>query len=183
MSGAEWVSSWLAGLRSAGSAAWTSRAVIAGAGIVALVVPAVQPWHQIGLVTTIGVLVLITSVVLPDSAAALFFLVVVAGGWLLRAPKGPTWGLVVTAIALLVMHLACAFAGQLPSFVRVRRRALRRWLLPSAIAVAIAPAVAIASARVRDAVVPGSLLVTVSSLAGIAAAVWYASGQSMDDHS
>jgi hypothetical protein len=180
MTGAEKVSSWLAGLRATGSAAWVSRAVTAGAGIVALAVPAFQPWHQLGVVTLIGAFALLTSIVLPDSGAALSFLVVVAGGWLLRAPKDLTWGLAVTATALLVTHLACAFAGKLPSYVQVGPRALRRWLLPTAIAVGLGPAVAVAAAGARDADLPGSLLVTVSSLAAITAVAWFASGRSTE---
>jgi hypothetical protein len=173
------VSLWLAQLRAASPTAWASRSVIAVAGIVALVVPALQPWHQLDLVTIIGVLALMTSVTFPDSAAALFFLVVVTGGWLLRAPSDLSWELVVTAIALLVMHLACAFAGQIPSYAQADPRALRRWLLPAALAIAIDPIVAIASADVRNAAMPGSLLVTVAALTAVTAALWYTSGQSI----
>jgi hypothetical protein len=99
--------------------------VIAVAGGDALVVPTLQG-DQMDLVTIVGALVLVTSMVLPDSPAALVFLVVVSGGWLPSAPSDLPLALVVTGIALLVLHLACAFAGQLPSYAEVSGRAVRR---------------------------------------------------------
>ena len=181
MTGPEKVTMWLAQVRAAGTAAWFSRGAVALAGAVALVLPGLQSWDQMDLVPILGALLLVISVVIPDSAAALCFLVVVAGGWLLRAPSDLNWGLVVTGIALLVVHLASAFAGQLPSYVRVSRQALRKWLLPATFAVLLGPVVAIAAAGVRGAEVPGSLLVTVGALAAATAATWFAAGQSLSD--
>jgi len=120
-------------------------------------------------------------VTLPDSTAALLFLALVTGGWLLRAPSEVSWGVVVTGIALLVVHLASAFAAQIPSYAQVSRRALDRWLLPATIAALLGPVVAVAAALVRNAEVPGSLLVTVAALAAATGAVWFASGQSAVD--
>jgi hypothetical protein len=85
----------------------------------------------------------------------------------------------VTGIALLVVHLASAFAAQIPSYGKVGPRVLRRWLLPATIAALVGPVVAIAAALVRGADVPGSLLVTVGALAAATAAVWFAAGQSI----
>jgi len=48
---------------------------------------------------------------------------------------------------------------------------------PGAIAVGTAPVVALATALVRGAEVPGSLLVTVGALALATATVWFAAGQ------
>ena len=82
---------------------------------------------------------------------------------------------------MLFRSLATAFAGQLPSYGRAGRRAVRRWVLPATIAALLAPVVAIAAALVRGADVPGSLVVTVGALVGATAAVWFASGQSRSE--
>jgi hypothetical protein len=113
-------------------------------------------------------------VVLPDSAAPLFFMLVVAGGWLQRAPSGVGWDVVLTGIALLVVHLASAFAAQFPSYARVERRALRKWLLPAMIALLLGPVVAVAAALIRGAAVPGYMVLTVAALAAVTGAVWFA---------
>lgn len=181
MTGPERVSMVLAQLRAAGTASWVARGSIAVAGAVALVVPGLQSWDQMDLVPIAGALMLLACVALPDSAAGLIFLVVVAGGWLLRAPSKLTLGLVLTGIALLVVHLASAFAGQIPSYARVSRRALRKWLLPATIAMLLGPVVAIAASAVRGAAVSGSLLITVGALAAATVAIWFASGQSLSE--
>jgi hypothetical protein len=88
---------------------------------------------------------------------------------------------VVTGLGLLLLHLASAYAAQLPSYAKVGRRSLRRWLLPASTAALLGPLVAIGAAVVRDAEVPGSLVVTVAALAAATAAVWFAAGQSLND--
>ncbi|WP_112246563.1 hypothetical protein [Kribbella monticola] len=176
---ADRITNWLAQLRASGLASVLSRLVIAIAGTVALVVPTVQSWDQLDLVPLLGVPLLLVCIWLPDSTAAALFLVVVAGGWMMRAPSEVGFGLVVTGIALLAVHLASAFAAQIPSYGKVSRRALRRWLLPAMIAGLLGPVVAIAAAVVRGAEVPGSLLVTVAALAAATVAVWFAAGQSV----
>lgn len=177
MTVAERISLWLAQLRASGRAVLLARLVIAAAGAVALVVPALQSWDQADLIPLIAVPMLVASVVLPDSVAGLVFLLVIAAGWLMRAPGDMSWSLAVTAIALLVVHLASAFAAQVPSYARVHRDALRRWWLPGAIAVLIVPVVAVAAALVQGADVPGSLLVTVGALVLATVTIWFAAGQ------
>lgn len=177
MSIAERITLWLAQMRASGRAVVAARLVIVVAGAVALVVPTVQPWDQMDLVPVVAVPALVATVALPDSLAGLIFLLVVSVGWLTRAPAEVSWSLAVTAIALLVVHLAAAFSGQVPSYARVHRDALRRWWLPAAIAVLLVPVVAVAAALVRDADVPGSLLVTVGALLLGTAIIWFASGQ------
>ncbi|MEV0793243.1 hypothetical protein [Kribbella sp. NPDC050459] len=179
MTADEQITLWLAQLRAAGRGVLVARLVIAAAGIVALVVPAVQPWDQADLVPIAGAVLLVGTVVLPDSLAGMIFLFVVALGWLLRGPAAPSWGLVLTAAALVVVHLAAAFAGQMPSYARVHRAALRRWWLPGAIAVVLTPAVALATALIRGADVPGSLLVTVAAITLTATTIWFAAGQKL----
>jgi hypothetical protein len=179
MSAAERITLWLAQVRASGRAVLLARLVIAAAGGVALLVPAVQPWDELDLIPLIGVPMLIAAVVLPDSLAGLIFLLIVATGWLMRAPNELTWSLAVTAIALVVVHLASAFAAQVPSYARVHRDALRRWWLPTAIAVVIIPVTATAAAVVQGADVAGSLLVTVGALLFVTVTIWFAAGQKL----
>ncbi|TDW98913.1 hypothetical protein [Kribbella sp. VKM Ac-2566] len=175
----EKITLWLAQLRVAGRAVVVARLVIAVAGAVALVVSSVQSWDQADLVPIVGGALLLCTVVLPDSLAALLFVLVVTLGWLMRAPGAPSWSLALTAGALVVVHLAAAFAGQLPSYARVHRAALRRWWLPGAIAVLLAPVIAGAAALVRNADVAGSLVVTVAATALTAATIWFAADQKL----
>ena len=177
MSIAERITLWLAQMRASGRAVVVARLVILGAGLVALVVPTVQSWDQMDLVPLIAVPALVATVALPDSLAGLIFLLAVSAGWLMRAPAEVSWSLAVTAIALLVVHLAAAFTAQVPSYARVHRDALRRWWLPAAIAVLLVAVVAVAAALVQGADVPGSLLVTVGALLLGTAIIWFASGQ------
>lgn len=183
MTAAEKITIWLARMRAAGRASVLARLVIAVAGLVAIVIPASRPWDQLGLIPWLAVPLLVVCVALPDSAAALLFLLVVTGGWLVRAPGDVGWDVVVTAIALLAVHLASAFAAQLPAYARVEPRALRRWLLPATVAVLAGSLAAIGAALVRGADVPGSLVVTVGALAAATGAVWFAAGQSVADRS
>ena len=177
MSMAERISLWLAQMRAASRAVFLARLVVLMAGAVALAVSGLQPWDQLDLIPLIAVPMLLATVALPDSPAALVFILVVAVGWLMRAPGEISRSLVLTGIALLVVHLATAFTAQIPSYARVHRQALRRWWLPGAIAVLIVGVVASAAALVHGADVPGSLLVTVGALVLATATIWFASGQ------
>jgi hypothetical protein len=177
MTTAERISLWLAQLRASGRAVLVARLVIAAAGGVALLVSALQSWDQLDLIPLIAAPMLVATVVLPDSLAGLLFLLIVAAGWLIRAPNDVTWSLAVTAIALVVVHLATAFAAQVPSYARVHRDALRRWWLPTAIAVLIVAVTAIAAAIVQGADVAGSLLITVGALLFVTVTIWFAAGQ------
>lgn len=177
MTASEKLTLWLAQLRDTGQGVLVARLVIAGAGAVAIVVSGSAAWDQLDLVPLLAIPLLVATVILPDSLAAVLLLLLLTLGWLIRAPAEISWQLVITAIALVVTHLATAFAAQLPSYVRIERRALRRWVLPGAIAVIITPVVAIAAAVVQGANVPGSLLVTVGALVLATITIWFAAGQ------
>jgi hypothetical protein len=174
MTAAERITLWLALIRASSLATVLCRLTIAAAGAVAVLLPASRPWDELDLIPILAVPLLLVCVVLPDSAAPLFFILVVAAGWLQRAPNGVSWDVVLTGIALLVVHLASAFAAQFPSYARVERRALRKWLLPAMIALLLGPVVAVAAALIRGAAVPGSMALTVGALAAATGAVWFA---------
>ncbi|MGW7683439.1 hypothetical protein ACWGID_22070 [Kribbella sp. NPDC054772] len=180
MTAAERISLWLEQLRASGRAMRIARSVIALAGAVALVVPALQSWDEMDLVPIVGVPLLVATVVLPDSPAAAAFLLLVGVGWLLRAPREVSWSLALTAMALVVVHLATAFAAQVPSYVRIRPAALRRWWLPTAIALSLVVVGAVAARLVQGADVRGSLVVVAAAMALVAATIWFAAGQKLD---
>ncbi|WP_427885040.1 hypothetical protein ACQHIV_22940 [Kribbella sp. GL6] len=180
MTADEKITLWLAQLRAAGRTVLLARLVIAVSGAVALVVSAVQPWDQLDLVPYVGVPLLLLAVVVPDSFAGLAFMLVIALGWVLRAPATVGWSLVLTAIALVVLHLASAFAAQLPSYARVHRAALQRWWLPTATAIVLTGLIAGAAALVHHANVSGSLAVTSAAIALTAATIWLTAGQKLN---
>lgn len=180
MTADEKITQWLAELRAASRAVLLARCVIALAGAVAIVVPTVQPWDQLDLVVYLAVPLLLAAVVVPDSVAATLFLLVTTLGWLMRAPATVTWSLTITAMALATLHLAAAFAAQLPSYAQVHPNALRRWWLPGTIALLLAPATAGAAALVHHANLPGSLAVTAAATALTATTIWLTTGQKLN---
>jgi hypothetical protein len=180
MTADERITQWLAELRAASRAVLLARFLIAAAGTVAIVVPTLQPWDQLDLVVYLAVPLLLATVVLPDSVSAMLFLLVIALGWLMRGPSTMSWSLTVTAIALVTVHLAAAFAGQLPSYARVHRTALRRWWLPGAAAILLAPVIAGAAALVQAAHTPGSLLITVAAITLTATTLYLTTGQKLN---
>ncbi|MFD7154796.1 hypothetical protein ACFV9C_09370 [Kribbella sp. NPDC059898] len=180
MSADERISLWLAQLRAAGRTVLLTRLVIALTGAIALVVPAVQPWDQLDIVPYVGVPLLLLAVVVPDSFAGLTFMLVIALGWLMRAPATVSWSLVLTAAALVILHLASAFAAQLPSYARVHRSALQRWWLPAATAVVLTGLIAGIAALIHHANLSGSLAVTSAAIALTAATIWLTAGQKLN---
>ncbi|GAA2802059.1 hypothetical protein [Kribbella solani] len=178
MTASEKITVWLAQVRSSGRAVVYARLVIAATGTIALVVPAIQPWDQLDLVPILGVPLLLTTVVLPDSFAGLMFLLVVAIGWLIRAPATLTAGVAITAVALVVLHLATAFTAQLPSYARLTPKSLRRWWLPTTIAAVLAPTTALATALIHHANLPGSLAITTTATLLTATTIWLTTTQS-----
>jgi hypothetical protein len=177
MTVAEKITLWLAQVRAAGRSVLLMRLVIAVAGAVALIVPSVQAWDQVDLIPILGVPMLAATVVLPDSVLGTLFVLVVPTGWFMRGPGEVSWSLAVTAIALVIVHLATAFTAQLPSYARIHRNALQRWWLPGAVAVVLVPVVAVAAALVQGAHLPGTLLITVAALSLATLTIWYAAGQ------
>ncbi|GAA1107326.1 hypothetical protein GCM10009630_00240 [Kribbella jejuensis] len=179
MTADEKITQWLAELRATSRAVLLARFVIAVAGTVAIVVPTIQPWDQLDLVVYLAVPLLLATVVIPDSVSGTLFLLVVTLGWLMRAPGTITWSLTITAMALATLHLAAAFAAQLPSYAQVHPASLRRWWLPGTTALLLAPAVAGAAALVQNANVPGSLLITVAAIALTAVTLWLITDQKL----
>lgn len=162
---AERINLWLTRARAAGRAAVFARLLILASGGSALAISGLQPWDQLDLVLVVGLVALVVTIALPDSAVPFVFLVAVAGGWLMRGPSDPSWQAAAVAMALVAFHLATSYAAQLPAYVRASGATVRRWLLPATVALLLAPAVAAASALIREASLSGSLVLTITALA------------------
>jgi hypothetical protein len=171
---AERINLWLLRWRRAGRPALLSRVVILVAGVVALVVSALPSWDQADAVPVVGVALLVLTILLPDTPVPLLFIGVVAAGWLYRAPAEPAWDVAVLAASLVAVHLGSAYAAQIPLATEASPTTVRRWLLPATIGLVAGPLVAIASALVRRADVPGALAVTIAAAAAVALTTWYA---------
>jgi hypothetical protein len=111
--------------------------------------------------------------VAPDSGAGLVFAGLVAMSWLVGGPGSLRPAIVVTALALLVAHVAAALAAAMPATAGADRMVLLRWARPTAgCAAAVLAATAVLAAL--DAwSPPGSLVVTLGALTFVTAAVWW----------
>ncbi len=174
MTGAERLARALVRGRAADRNAVLVRALILLAGAVALLVAVLRPFDYPDMFGYAALAVLLWCVLQPDSPAALLFIGLVGIGWAMRAPGTIGWDTVVIAIAFLLLHLASAFAGQLPEYAAVAPGTPRRWVLPATTAAGVAVLAALAAELVRDAGRPGTMLVTVAAIAGLTGLVWYA---------
>jgi len=166
------INRWLAQLRSTRGPALLARLTILAAGAVALSVEVAQPWDAMDAAVVLTVLVLPAAALAPDSPAPLGFVLLAVLGWLGRGPATPGWPLVEVTLALLVLHLAAAFAGQFPAEAEVSGAVLRRWLPAATTAAAVTLVVAGLAGVLRGSGVEGSLSVTVAALLGTSVVLW-----------
>jgi hypothetical protein len=170
---AMWINSRLAALRTSHPSALLVRLVIFLAGVAALVLLGSQSWNVADIVWYFAIPLLLVSTTSPDTPAGLCFIGVVSLDWLVESSARPGWPVVVFAIVLVVMHLASAYAGQIPSYAASNWRAVRKWLLPATAASAVAVFAAALSAAVDGR--PGSLVITVAALIGVGLLAWFVS--------
>jgi hypothetical protein len=172
---AAWINRWLARIRAARAAAVLTRLVILLAGLFAIGVEASQPWDALDLALIVAVVGLLLSVGAPDTPAPLIFIAAVAVGWLTRGPVTGGWPVLIVTLSLLVVHLACAFAAQFPSYAAVEPAVLSTWLPVATVAGFVAALVTGLTSIIRGTAIEGSLAVTVAALAGTASVVWLVS--------
>lgn len=170
---ARWINSRLAALRTSHSSALLVRLVIFLAGVAALGLLAAQPWNVADIVWYFAIPLLLVSTTSPDTPAGLCFIGLVALDWVIESSSRPGWPVVVFAVVLAVMHLASAYAGQIPSYAASGLTAVRKWLLPATAAAAVAVFAAALSAAADGR--PGSLVITVAALIGVGLLAWYVS--------
>lgn len=166
------INRWLAQLRAARGPALLARLTILAAGLVAFVAEVAAPWDAMDLLVVLATITLPLAVLAPDSPAPLAYVLFVVLDWLGRAPATPGWTAVQVALALLVLHLAAAFAAQFPAEAEVSGPVLRGWLPAATTAVLVTLVVAGVSGVLRGTGVEGSLTVTVAALLGTTAVLW-----------
>ena len=109
----------------------------------------------------------------PDTQAGLVFVGFLGMAWLTGASGEVGPAVVVTALGLLVAHVAAALAAAMPVTAGADPRLLLRWVGPT---VAIAGAVLVAAAVVAAFEAwspPGSIVITLVALALVTAAAWW----------
>lgn len=142
-----------------------------------------QPWASVsGVLTVIGLLALLGSLLVPDSSAPAVVLGVMVAEWLIAyglrgsAPAGRTIAL---AADLYLVHTVAALCGALPPTAKLEDQLLVRWSGHVALtAVASAAVIGIGYAVGQ---LPGSLTLELVGLVGavvvVAVPVWLAYGR------
>lgn len=121
---AELVAAWIYAIRITSAQQWTLRTIVLAAGVGAAALCAL--WFST-LVSSalfiVAVLMALSSVVRPDSAAPLGFVAVVAVSWLSGGANSQWWEWLVVAGLTGVFHLGVAFAAAAPSYATITGRA------------------------------------------------------------
>jgi hypothetical protein len=148
------------------------RTVIAVGVVGAVVATAVPAWDVPDIYLLLAVVAGAVGVVVPDAGGALFCTAAVVVAWATGAPGGVGPAVVVTALCLLVVHVASALAAAMPVTARGDLRSAARWARPTAVlAIATIAAAGLAAAFDRWSP-PGSLLLVLAALAVLAAGTW-----------
>jgi hypothetical protein len=148
------------------------RGVVAAMAATAIVTTTLPAWDAPDGYIVVAVLAAAGYVVLPDSGSGVFFVGAIVVTWLAGAPGRVGPAVVVTALALLVGHVAAAIAGSIPVIARADVTLVLRWARPTA-AIALGVVVAAAVVAVLDGrSLPGSAIVSVGAIGGATAAAW-----------
>jgi hypothetical protein len=149
------------------------RAVIAVGVAGAIVATALPTWDAPDIYLLIAIVAGATGAVVPDAGGALFCTAGVVVAWATGAPGGIGPAVVVTALCLLVVHVATALASAMPVTARGDVRLAARWARPTAVlAIATIAAAGLATALDRWSP-PGSLLFVLAALAVLAVGTWW----------
>ncbi|MET0323754.1 MAG: hypothetical protein ABW219_00930 [Ilumatobacteraceae bacterium] len=148
--------------------------VLVAAGALTAIVGTVLPATDVpnAYVVLAGIFAVVWTIA-PDTHAGLVFLGFLGMAWVTGAPGEVDPAAVVTALGLLVAHVAAAIAAAMPVTAGVDPRLLLRWVGPTAV---IAGAVLVAAAVVAafEAWSPaGSIVVTLIALTLVTAAAWW----------
>ena len=151
------------------------RAIIAGGVVGAVVATGVPAWDVPDIYLLIALVAGATGIVVPDAGGAVFCTAAVVVAWATGAPGGVGPAVVVTALCLLVVHVATALAAAMPVTARGELRLAARWARPTAVlAIATVAAAGLAAALDRWSP-PGSLLLVLAALAVLAVGTWWLS--------
>jgi hypothetical protein len=149
------------------------RVVIALGLAGAVVATAVPDWDVPEGYLWIAVIAGLPGVVAPDAGAAAIASAAVLVAWAIGAPGGIGPAVVVTALCLLVVHVASALAATMPVTARASIGLPLRWLRPTAALAGGTLATAGLVALLDRWSPPGSIVLVVLALGGLAGGVWW----------
>jgi hypothetical protein len=150
------------------------RLIIALALTGAIVATAVPAWDVPDAYLWIAVIAGGAGAVIPDAGGAAIASGAVVVAWAVGAPDGVGPAVVVTALCLLVVHVASALAAAMPVTAAAAEGALRRWLRPTGVLGGGTVAVAVAAGVLNRWSPPGSVVLVLLAVAVLSAGVWWA---------
>jgi hypothetical protein len=139
----------------------------------AVVASAVPAWDVPDAYLWIAVIGGVVGVVVPDAGGASVASAGVVVAWAVRGPGGVGPAVIVTALCLLVVHVASALAAAMPMSARSTSDLLVRWIRPTGVIAAATVATAGIAAAFDRWSPPGSLLLVLVVLAALGGAVWW----------
>ncbi|WP_203567649.1 hypothetical protein [Aestuariimicrobium ganziense] len=141
---AETVAGWLLRISEMSAGQWVLRVAIVLSGALLLQLPTWWATFFFGPVLAgIGALMVLVSLLAPDSLAPVGLVAVVGAWWLMAGADNPLWQAAVLALLLGVFHLSCAWAASAPTHGVIRRR-LARAMAGRAVAFLLVVAVGLA---------------------------------------
>jgi hypothetical protein len=162
----------------AGAQQWDGVAVLLRATIAlgvagAVVATAMPAWDVVEAYLWIAVVGGAIGVVAPDAAGATVATASIVIAWAVRGPGGVGPAVVVTALCLLVVHVASALAAAMPISARAPTELLIRWVRPAGVIAAGTVATAGLAAAFDRWSPPGSLILVLIVLAALGGGVWW----------
>jgi hypothetical protein len=151
------------------------RAIIAGGVAGAVLATALPAWDVPDIYLVIALVAGATGVVVPDAGGAVFCTAGVVVAWATGSPGGVGPAVVVTALCLLVVHVATALAAAMPVTAQGDLRLATRWARPTAVLAVATVATAGLAAGLDRWSPPGSLLLVLAALAVLAVGTWWLS--------
>jgi len=170
----EWWRTVRATARRLGTVPLLLRLVVLASCTVAVTSTIVPAWDVPNGYVVIAALAAVVASIVPDSGGGLCFAAAIVTGWATGAESaavGPA--LVVTALALLVGHVAGALAAAMPATAAADARLMTRWWRPTAAIGAGVVATAILVGALDAWSPPGSIIVVLAALVVAGLGVWW----------
>lgn len=149
------------------------RAMIAVALAGAIVATALPSWDVADGYLWIAAVAGVAGALIPDAGGAAIASLAVVVAWAVGSPDGVGPAVVITALCLLVVHVASALAAAMPVTAAAGAGILRRWLRPTGVLAGGTVAAAVLAAVLDRWSPPGSIVLVVLALAVLAGGVWW----------
>jgi hypothetical protein len=169
---AEWISATIAAARRMPPVSWMLRGFIAMAATIVLLGTTLPAWDAPNVYVAGAIVAAVACVIVPDTIAALLLVALIGVCWLARAPGEVSAGAVVTALGLLGVHVGAALAASFPARATIGKAILRTWGLHGLGLAAFTVVAAGLAALVEAWSPPGSIVVVVVAMGGLAALAW-----------